>query len=91
MSEHDDPKEFAINIPMINAELVVFASVIDKGLLHRLELEALEVMVQMESHPSMGNADSTNLMEQSMSFVLQNILTEFFYVQDRIEEENPPI
>ena len=48
-------------------------------------------MQQIEHHPTFsGLIEPANIMEQCVSFVLQNILTEFFYVQDRIQEDNPP-
>ena len=88
----EDNDNFEIKIPMLGADLTIFSALIDKDLMHRVELEALEVIRQMETHPSAGGfLEPCNAMEQSMSFVVQNILTEFFHVQDKIEEDNPPI
>ncbi len=90
MFEEDDAI-FQIKIPMLNDDFVLLSSLVDKKLKHRLEVEALEVMQQIEHHPTfIGLIEPANIMEQCVSFVLQNILTEFFYVQDRIQQDNPP-
>jgi len=75
-------------IPILADSITTMTVVVPKDFVHRVEVQALQVIEALENHPS-TEVDPNNKMMQAMSYLVQNALTEYL---DFCEEEDvfPP-
>jgi choline kinase len=81
-----DTPERSFIIPILADSITTMTVVVPKDFLHRVEVQALQVVDALENHPA-TEVDPNNKMMQAMSYIVQNALTEYL---DFCEEEMLP-